>query len=40
MSFNIYLLGKNSFIAKNLYLKLKPLYTNIFLLSHTEIDKM
>ena len=40
MTFNIYLLGKNSFIAKNLYLKLKLLYINIFLLSHTEIDKM
>lgn len=40
MSFNIYILGKNSFIAKNLYLKLKPLYINIFLLSHTEIDKI
>jgi dTDP-4-dehydrorhamnose reductase len=40
MTFNIYILGKNSFIAKNLYLKLKPKINNIFLLSHNEIEKI
>ena len=36
--FNIYILGKNSFIAKNLYLSLKPINNNIYLLSHSEIN--
>lgn len=36
----LYILGKNSFIAKNLYIILKSKITNICLLSHGQINKI
>jgi nucleoside-diphosphate-sugar epimerase len=38
MSYTIYLIGENSFLAKNLYLSLKKIHNNIILLTHTHID--
>ena len=36
----IYIIGFNSFIAKHLYISLKRLHTEIFLVSHNEIEKI
>lgn len=36
----IYIVGRNSFIAKHLYLALKKKYQEIILLSHNEIDQL
>ena len=34
----IYILGKNSFLAKNLYTRINTIYKNIVLLSHSDIN--
>jgi len=36
----IYILGENSFLAKNFYLYLKKLHHQIFLISHNDINKL
>ena len=38
MSYTIYIIGENSFLAKNIYISLKKIHNNIILLSHTNID--
>ena len=34
----VYILGYNGFIAKNIYMKVKKIFNNVILLTHDEID--